>query len=162
MLDSTTERFDLSTSPGSGQRLIFALFGIGQLVLSSVAFQRGGFFYGLAVLACGMAAFCTTVFFVHRLNRRLIWLGAEGLAVEEGWRVRQTLAWEDINAVSLNPTLTVFHAATGADIALHDIDGPLRDRGPFLKHLSALAAEHQIPIEGVPQPAAQSRLHPRP
>ena len=39
-MNSTTERFDLSTGPGTGQRLIFALFGIGQLVLSSVAFQR--------------------------------------------------------------------------------------------------------------------------
>lgn len=143
-----TERFDLSTSPGSSQRLIFALFGIGQLVLSSVAFQRGGFFYGLVVLACGIAAFCGTVFFVHRLHRRLVWLGSEGLAVEEGWRVRQALAWEDINAVSLDPTLTVFHAATGADIALYNIDGSLLDRGPFLARLAALVAEHQIPVEG--------------
>ena len=65
-----SDRFDLSEQPGNRQRLVFALFGIGQLVISSAAFQRDGFFYGLVVLLCGLTAFCTTAFFVHRLNRR--------------------------------------------------------------------------------------------
>ena len=78
------EQFDLSISPGASQRLIFALLGIGQLVLGTIAFQRGGFAYGLAVLGGGIAAFCAAAFFVHRLHRRLVWLGPEGVTVEEG------------------------------------------------------------------------------
>jgi|TARA_A100001037_G_C15070735_1_gene599309 hypothetical protein len=143
-LNSTTERFDLSTGPGTGQRLIFALFGIGQLVLSSVAFQRGGFFYGLIVLFCGLAAFCAAVFFVYRLNRRLVFLGPEGLAVEEGWHERRALAWENIAAVHLDPALTVVHAASGADIALHR----LADQSEFIARLQAITAERQIPVAG--------------
>ena len=72
------EQFDLSTSPGTGQRLVFALLGVSQLILSTIAFQRGGFAYGLAVLAGGIVAFCAAAFFVHRLHRRLVWLGPGG------------------------------------------------------------------------------------
>ena len=143
-MDSTTERFDLSTSPGASQRLVFALFGIGQLVISSVAFQRGGFFYGLIVLFCGIAAFCGAVFFVHRLNRRLIFLGPEGIVVEEGWQGRRALAWEDIAAVHLDPALTVVRAASGIDIAIHRVV----DQCEFIARLQAITAEQQIPVEG--------------
>ena len=72
------EQFDLSTNPGASQRLIFALLGISQLVLGTIAFQRGGFAYGLVVLGGGIAAFCAAAFFVHRVHRRLVWLGTGG------------------------------------------------------------------------------------
>ena len=141
---SMTEPFDLSTSPSTSQRLIFAFLGVGQLLLSSVAFQRGGFAYGLAVLGGGIAAFCAAIFFVHRLHRRLVWLGPEGITVEEGLFGRQTLAWAEVKKVSLSSAATVFHAATGANIVLHNTAGQPRDIAPFLARLRALAAEHEL------------------
>ena len=138
------DRFDLSNRPGTSQRLVFALFGIGQLVLSSVAFQRGGFFYGLIVLICGITTFCSAVIFVHRLNRCLVFLGPEGLAIEEGWHERRALAWEDVTTVRLDPTLTVIHATSGVDIALHD----LAEHSEFITRLHTITTERQIPVEG--------------
>lgn len=132
------EQFDLSTSPGTGQRLVFALLGMALLVLGSIAFQRGGFAYGLAVLGGGIAAFCAVVFLVHRLHRRLVWLGAEGVTVEEGLFGRQTLAWAEVEKVSLSPAATVFHAATGADIVLPHAASQSPDIAPFLARLRAL------------------------
>ncbi len=138
------EQFDLSTSPGSGQRLVFALLGIGQLVLSTIAFQRGGFAYGLVVIGGGIAAFCAAVFFVHRLHRRLVWLGPEGVMVEEGLFGRQTLAWAEVKKVSLSPAATVFHAETGEDIVLHNPANQPRDIAPFLRRLRTLVDEREL------------------
>ena len=138
------EQFDLSTNPGTSQRLIFALLGIGQLVLGTIAFQRGGFAYGLAVLGGGIAAFCAAAFFVHRLHRRLIWLGPEGVTVEEGLFGRQTLAWAEVKKVSVSPAATVFHAATGEDIVLPNTAGQSPDIAPFLARLRALVDEHEL------------------
>lgn len=143
-----SERFDLSEQPGTSQRLVFALFGIGQLVLSSAAFQRGGFFYGMIVLVCGIAAFCTAVFFVHRLNRRLVWLGAEGVALEEGLHSRQILAWEEIDLVRLATDMTIFHRETGAPLTLHGTGKQWPDLVPFLVQLRAQTTVRQIPVEG--------------
>ena len=138
------EQFDLSTSPGASQRLIFALLGAGQLILSTIAFQRGGFVYGLAVLAGGIAAFCAAAFFVHRLHRRLVWLGPEGVTVEEGLFGRQTLAWPEVKRVSLSSAATVFHAETGEDIVLPNAANQPRDIAPFLARLRALVDEYEL------------------
>ena len=138
------EQFDLSTSPGTSQRLVFALLGIGQLVLGTIAFQRGGFVYGLAVLGGGIAAFCAAAFFVHRLHRRLVWLGPEGVAVEEGLFGRQTLAWAEVKKVSLSPAATVFHAETGEDIVLHNAASQPQDIAPFLARVRTLVEEHEL------------------
>ena len=138
------EQFDLSTNPGTSQRLVFALLGISQLVLGTIAFQRGGFAYGLAVLCGGIAAFCAAAFFVHRLHRRLVWLGPKGVTVEEGLFGRQTLAWAEVKKVSLSPAATVFHAETGEDIVLPNTDSQPRDIAPFLARLRALVDEHEL------------------
>ena len=138
------EPFDLSTSPGTGQRLIFALLGISQLILSTIAFQRGGFVYGLAVLGGGIAAFCAAAFCVHRLHRRLVWLGPEGVTVEEGLFGRQTLAWAEVKKVSLSSAATVFHAATGEDIVLHNPANQPPDIAPFLARVRTLVEEHEL------------------
>ena len=138
------EQFDLSTSPGTSQRLVFALLGISQLILSTIAFQRGGFVYGLAVLAGGIAAFCAAAFFVHRLHRRLVWLGPEGVTVEEGLFGRQTLAWAEVKKVSLSPAATVFHAETGEDIVLHNAASQPQNIDPFLARLRALVEEYEL------------------
>ncbi len=138
------EPFDLSTSPGPGQRLVFALLGVSQLVLSTIAFQRGGFGYGLAVLGGGIAAFCAAAFFLHRLHRRLVWLRPEGVTVEEGLFGRQTLAWAEVKKVSLSSAATVFHAATGEDIVLPNAVNQPRDIAPFLAQLRALVDEHEL------------------
>ncbi len=138
------ERFDLSTSPGASLRLIFALLGIGQLILSTIAFQRGGFVYGLAVLGGGIAAFCAAAFFVHRLHRCWVWLGPAGVTVEEGLFGRQTLTWAEVKKVSLSPAATVFHAATGEDIVLHNTAHQPRAIAPFLTRLRALVAEREL------------------
>ena len=138
------EQFDLSTSPGTSQRLVFALLGIGQLVLGTIAFQRGGFVYGLVVLGGGIAAFCAAAFFVHRLHRRLVWLGPEGVAVEEGLFGRQTLAWAEVKKVSLSPAATVFHAETGEDIVLHNAASQPQDIAPFLARVRTLVEEHEL------------------
>ena len=138
------EPFDLSTSPGTSQRLVFALLGAGQLILSTIAFQRGGFVYGLAVLAGGIVAFCAAAFFVHRLHRRLVWLGPEGVTVEEGLFGRQTLAWAEVKKVSLSPAATVFHAETGEDIVLHNAASQPQNIDPFLARLRALVEEYEL------------------
>ena len=138
------EQFDLSTSPGASQRLVFALLGVCQLILSTIAFQRGGFAYGLAVLGGGIAAFCAAAFFVHRLHRRLVWLGPEGVTVEEGLFGRQTLAWAEVEKVSLSPAATVFHAETGEDIVLHNAANQPQDIAPFLARLRALVDEYKL------------------
>ena len=138
------EQFDLSTSPGTSQRLIFALLGVSQLVLGTIAFQRGGFAYGLAVLAGGIAAFCAAAFFVHRLHRRLVWLGPEGVTVEEGLFGRQTLAWAEVKKVSLSPAATMFHAETGEDIVLHNAASQPQDIAPFLARVRALVEEYEL------------------
>ena len=138
------EQYDLSTSPGTGQRLIFALLGISQLILSTIAFQRGGFAYGLAVLAGGIAAFCAAAFFVHRLHRCLVWLGPEGVTVEEGLFGRKTLAWAEVKKVSLSPAATIFHADTGEDIVLHNAANQPPDIAPFLARVRVLVDEHEL------------------
>ena len=138
------EQFDLSTSPGTGQRLVFALLGVSQLILSTIAFQRGGFVYGLAVLAGGIVAFCAAAFFVHRLHRRLVWLGPEGVTVEEGLFGRKTLAWAEIEKVSVSPAVTVFHADTGEDIVLHSAANQPQDIAPFLARVRVLIEEHEL------------------
>ena len=138
------EQFDLSTSPGTGQRLVFALLGISQLILSTIAFQRGGFAYGLVVLGGGIAAFCAAAFFVHRLHRRLVWLGPEGVTVEEGLFGRQTLAWAEVKKVSLSSAATVFHAETGEDIVLPNAANQPPDIDPFLARVRVLVDEHEL------------------
>lgn len=138
------EPFDLSTSPGTSQRLVFALLGVCQLILSTIAFERGGFAYGLAVLGGGIAAVCAAAFFVHRLHRRLVWLGPEGVTVEEGLFGRQTLAWAEVKKVSLSPTATVFHAETGKDIVLHNAANQPPDIAPFLARLRVLVDEYEL------------------
>ena len=138
------EQFDLSTNPGTSQRLIFALLGISQLILGTIAFQRGGFAYGLAVLGGGIAAFCAAAFFVHRLHRRLVWLGPEGVTVEEGLFGRQTLAWAEVKKVSLSPAATVFHATTGEDIVLHNAASQPQDIAPFLARVRTLVEEYEL------------------
>ena len=138
------EQFDLSTSPGTSQRLVFALLGVSQLVLGTIAFQRGGFAYGLVVLAGGIVAFCAAAFFVHRLHRRLVWLGPEGVTVEEGLFGRQTLAWAEVKKVSVSPAATVFHAETGEDIVLHNAASQPQDIAPFLARVRTLVDEHEL------------------
>ena len=138
------EQFDLSTSPDTSQRLVFALLGISQLILSTIAFQRGGFAYGLAVLGGGLAAFCAAAFLVHRLHRRLVWLGPEGVTVEEGLFGRQTLAWIEVKKVSVSSTATVFHAETGEDIVLHNAVNQPQEIDPFLTRLCALVEEYEL------------------
>ena len=138
------EQFDLSTNPGTSQRLIFALLGVGQLILSTIAFQRGGFAYGLAVLGGGIVAFCAAAFFVHRLHRCLVWLGPEGVTVEEGLFGRHTLAWAEVKKVSLSPAATVFHAETGKDIVLHNAASQPQDIAPFLARVRSLVDEYEL------------------
>jgi len=143
-----SDPFDLSEQPGNGQRLVFALFGIGQLVISSAAFQRSGFFYGLVVLLCGITAFCTAAFFVHRLNRRLIWLGEQDIVLEEGLRNRQTLAWEEVETVQLTKYITTFHCETGATLTLYGTSRQWPDLASFLTALHTQTTARQIPVEG--------------
>ncbi len=143
-----SDRFDLSEQPGYRQRLVFALFGIGQLSISSAAFQRDGFFYGLVVLLCGLTAFCTTAFFVHHLNRRLIWLGEEDIVHEEGLRNRQTLAWDEVEAVQLTNGTTTFHCKNGAVLTLHGTGEQWPDLASFLTALHTQTTARHIPVEG--------------
>ena len=140
--------FDLSEQPGNRQRLVFALFGIGQLVISSAAFQRDGFFYGLVVLLCGLTAFCTMAFFVHRLNRRLIWLGQEDIVHEEGLRNRQTLAWDEVKTIQLINDITTFYCKNGAVLTVHGTGKQWPNQASFLTALHTRTTARHIPVEG--------------
>ena len=64
--------------------------------------------------------------------------------MEEGLFGRQTLAWAEVKKISLSPTATVFHAATGADIVLHNAAGQPPDIAPFLARLHALVADREL------------------
>ena len=96
------------------------------------------------MLAGGIAAFCAAAFFVHRLHRRLVWLGPEGVTVEEGLFGRQTLAWAEVKKVSLSPAATIFHADTGEDIVLHNAANQPPDIDPFLARVRALVEEYEL------------------
>lgn len=92
--------YDFSRAVGFLQRIFFALWGMVQLVVSSIAFQRSGFAYGLGVLLFGIAAFSAAVFVVHRFNRHRISIGGVGLVVEEGPTRARAVPWEHIDEIS--------------------------------------------------------------
>ena len=92
--------YDFSRAVGLPQRIFFALWGMVQLVASSVAFQRGGFAYGLGVLLFGIAAFSAAIFVVHRFNRHRISVGDVGLVVEEGPTRARAVPWDHIEEIA--------------------------------------------------------------
>ena len=77
------QTFDFSRGASSMQSLFFAFWGVAQLVISSIAFQRSGFFYGLSILVLGIIAFCAAGYFVLRFNRQRLSIDQVGIALKQ-------------------------------------------------------------------------------
>ena len=112
--------------PGASQRLNFlpCLGHWASLVFGYHCFSSaGGFAYGTSGCSAGgnRKRFCAAAFFVHRLHRRLVWLGPEGVTVRRG----SVLAGRTLGVgprskkVSVSPAAAtvVFHAANGVKIS---------------------------------------------
>jgi len=88
--------YDFSPGTSTLQSIFFAAWSACQLIVSNLAFHRGGFVYGLGVLVFGIAAFSAAVFVAHRSNRQRISVGDIGIAIERGPSHAPVLAWNKI------------------------------------------------------------------
>jgi len=93
------QEYDFSREASRWQRFFFAIWGGCQLIVSNIAFQRDGFFYGLLVLVFGIVAFCAAISFAHRLNRQRVSVGPVGIALEQGLTRARIFAWNAISQI---------------------------------------------------------------
>ncbi len=110
--------YDFSRAVGSLQRIFFALWGVVQLVASSIAFQRVDFAYGLGVLLFGIIAFSAAVVVVHRFNRHRISIGDVGLVIEEGPTRARAVPWDHIDEIERSGPRVEARLKNGAHVLL--------------------------------------------
>ena len=81
------------------QRVLFGLWGLVQLFVGTVAFQRQGFIHGLGIMLFGMIAFCVALFVVFRFNRQRISVGDVGIVIEMGPVRSRAVEWDHIQGI---------------------------------------------------------------
>ena len=91
--------YDFSRDVSLFQRLLFGLWGLVQLFVGTVAFQRQGFVQGLGIMLFGMVAFCAALFVVFRFNRQRISVGDVAIVIEMGPARSREVAWDHIEGI---------------------------------------------------------------
>ena len=91
--------YDFSPDVSLFQRVLFGLWGVVQLFVGTVAFQRQGFIQGLGVMLFGMVAFCAALFVVFRFNRQRISVGDVAIVIEMGPARSRSVAWDHIEGI---------------------------------------------------------------
>jgi hypothetical protein len=149
--DAAGHTFDFSRNAGFLQRLIFALWGAMQLMGSALAFQRGGFAYGLLVLLGGLLLFCGGVFFLHRFHRYCLTLRPDGLYLEQGLSPGRHLSWASVAGIRLWPEGIILAMRNSPEekILFAEWDeAKSRENLPrLLERLERLAAARGIPVD---------------
>lgn len=106
--------YDFSRDVSLFQRVLFGLWGLVQLFVGTVAFQRQGFVQGLGIMLFGMVAFCAALFVVFRFNRQHISVGDMGVVIEMGPVRSRAVAWDHIEGI--------VRGGNGLEIVLKDGD----------------------------------------
>tara|TARA_B100000674_G_C37964778_1_gene974000 strand:+ start:2194 stop:2640 length:447 start_codon:yes stop_codon:yes gene_type:complete len=91
--------YDFSPDVSLFQRVLFGLWGVVQLFVGTVAFQRQGFVQGLGIMLFGMVAFCAALFVVFRFNRQSISVGDVAIVIEMGPARSRSVAWDHIEGI---------------------------------------------------------------
>ena len=91
--------YDFSPDVSLFQRVLFGLWGVVQLFVGTVAFQRQGFVQGLGIMLFGMVAFCAALFVVFRFNRQRISVGDVAIVIEMGPVRSRSVAWDHIEGI---------------------------------------------------------------
>tara|TARA_B100001115_G_scaffold183141_1_gene181134 strand:+ start:1357 stop:1803 length:447 start_codon:yes stop_codon:yes gene_type:complete len=91
--------YDFSPDVSLFQRVLFGLWGVVQLFVGTVAFQRQGFVQGLGIMLFGMVAFCAALFVVFRFNRQRISVGDVAIVIEMGPARSRSVAWDHIEGI---------------------------------------------------------------
>lgn len=143
--------YDFSRDVSLFQRVLFVLWGLVQLVVSSIAFQREGFVHGLGVLLFGMVAFCTAVFVVYRFNRQRITIGDVGIVVEMGPVRARAVAWDHIKCIVRGKNRLEIMLKSGGGLDLPDLDSPNGESGQVLdalwEQIRTYALEQRISLD---------------
>ncbi len=143
--------YDFSRGASSVQRALFALWGIVQLVVSSIAFQRGGFAHGLWVLFFGLAAFCAAIFIVYRFNRQRVSIGDVGIVIEMGPTRARAVAWNLVRRIERTGSSVVISLNSGDEVHLLDLVpvGPERADGvdALWEDMRARAEARNVPFD---------------
>ena len=143
--------YDFSPETSTLQSIFFAAWSACQLIVSSLAFHRGGFSYGLGVLFFGIVVFCAAVFVAHRLHRQRISIGDIGIALERGPSHAPVLAWNKIACIRRGPNSLELVLHKGDPIELFYIEWDEKKKNEYLPALwedvETRAAEKDIAIE---------------
>ena len=91
--------YDFSPDVSLFQQVLFGLWGVVQLFVGTVAFQRQGFVQGLGIMLFGMVAFCAALFVVFRFNRQRISVGDVAIVIEMGPARSRSVAWDHIEGI---------------------------------------------------------------
>ena len=116
--------YDFSRDVSLFQRFLFGLWGVVQLFVGTVAFQRQGFVQGLGIMLFGMVAFCAALFVVFRLNRQRISVGDMGIVIEMGPARSRAVAWDHIEGIIRGETELEIVLKSGDRIDLPGLDSP--------------------------------------
>ena len=116
--------YDFSRDVSLFQRFLFGLWGVVQLFVGTVAFQRQGFVQGLGIMLFGMVAFCAALFVVFRFNRQRISVGDMGIVIEMGPARSRAVAWDHIEGIIRGETELEIVLKSGDRLDLPGLDSP--------------------------------------
>ena len=116
--------YDFSRDVSLFQRLLFGLWGLVQLFVGTVAFQRQGFVQGLGIMLFGMVAFCAALFVVFRFNRQCISVGDVGIVIEMGPARSRAVAWDCIEGIVRGDNRIEIVLKSGDSLDLPGLDSP--------------------------------------
>ena len=116
--------YDFSRDVSLFQRFLFGLWGLVQLFVGTVAFQRQGFAQGLGIMLFGMVTFCAALFVVFRFNRQRISVGDVGIVIEMGTARSRAVAWDRIEGIVRGDNRLEIVLKSGDSLDLPGLDSP--------------------------------------
>ena len=143
--------YDFSRDVSLFQRVLFGLWGLVQLFVGTVAFQRQGFVQGLGIMLFGMVAFCAALFVVFRFNRQHISVGDVGVVIEIGPVRSRAVAWEHIEGIIRGENGLEIVLKDGDRLDLLGLDSPSGKSGAALdalwEQIRGYALEQRISLD---------------
>ena len=143
--------YDFSRDVSLFQRFLFGLWGVMQLFVGTVAFQRQGFVQGLGIMLFGMVAFCAALFVVFRFNRQRISVGDVGIVIEMGPARSRAVAWDCIEGIVRGDNRIEIVLKDGDRLDLLGLDSPGGKSGAALdalwEQIRGYALEQRISLD---------------
>ena len=143
--------YDFSPDVSLFQRVLFGLWGLVQLFVGTVAFQRQGFVQGLGIMLFGMVAFCAAIFVVFRFNRQRISVGDVAIVIEMGPARSREVAWDHIKGIIRGENGLEIVLKSGDRLNLLGLNSPDGKGGAALdalwEQIRGYALEQRISLE---------------